>query len=110
MESISNEVDMTPEEKRNIRKTLCIDFINNKFPESSKTFTENDGIVISKNPNRTIQDADYLSSKLFAFIVDYDYEIVSKVIGSTEGLRDIAEKGLLDISIIAGLKGWSPEN
>lgn len=77
----------------------CMSIIDNRF----KNINED------KGPNTDINKSDYLSCKLFAYIVNYDPEIVHLVVNTNEGLQALARKGLMEISLIAGSKGWTPK-
>lgn len=94
--------------KYELKKEACLKLIDDRFPDVNKVLDPNEDL--GKFPNRIIEDSDYMSCKLFAFIVDYDFEIVSKIVGSTEGLQLIAQKGLLEISLFAGIKGWKSQD
>lgn len=83
-------------------KSKCLDIINERFNDYKGS---DKGI----NPNINIGNQDKLACKLYAYIVGYDIKLVDMIINSSNGIQDIAKKGLLELSLIAGIKGWTPE-
>lgn len=86
-------MDKTPRE-------LCMDLLNAIIPK-----TEDNNIF----DNRIIINQDYYCFQVYAYIINYDYDLFARVVGSSEGREKIAQKGLVELSLIAGSMGWKAE-